>query len=141
MFSKASIVAIVVAGLLYFCLEGLWMGMVMAEHYAKAYEPFKAVMRAEADMNVWMWLVTTFLASAVLVWLARRSGQVTMKGTATIGAVMFGSFCFMMEFGMNQYFANYPFVPTSLITVAWEIVAGAITGAVAGMLYAKLDNA
>jgi hypothetical protein len=59
---------------------------------------------------------------------------------ATAGAILFGVQSFNMEFMMYMFFADYPLIPTSLISVAWESFAGAVTGGVMGMTYMKLNK-
>ncbi|MBC8124659.1 MAG: hypothetical protein H7X70_02895 [Candidatus Kapabacteria bacterium] len=139
MLNKATLAAIAVAAIVYWGLEGAWNMMIMADHFKTAYAPFQSMMRPEGSVNPAMWLVSTVLASSLLMWVARR-GTVTIQSAATVGAVLFGTITFMTEFAMNMYFKDYPFMPTSLISTAWEIAAGAMTGAVAGFVYTKLNK-
>ncbi|MBK6292291.1 MAG: hypothetical protein IPH85_06275 [Ignavibacteria bacterium] len=137
--NRASILSIIAGGLVYWVLEGTWMGLVMMEHYKAAMAPYSSVMNSMEDGNPAMWLITTMITAALMMWFTQR-GSVTVASTATVGAVMLGTFTFMMEFSMNMFFANYPFIPTSLYSVAWEIVAGGITGAAMGFIYGKLNK-
>jgi len=138
MLGKASLIAIVAGSAAYWLLEGLWMGVIMADHYKEAYAIFEPVMNTSQPSPM-IWLVSTTLWAVVLMFLGRR-GTVSMSSMATMGAVLFGVVTFNMEFMMNLWFANYPFMPTSLIGVVWETVAGGITGAVMGLTYTKLNG-
>jgi hypothetical protein len=137
--NRASILSVVVGGIVYWCLEGMWMGLIMMEHYKAAWAPYASVMNSIEDGNPAMWLITTMITAALMMWFTQR-GQVTVASAATVGAVMLGTFTFMMEYSMNMFFANYPFIPTSLYSVAWEFVAGGLTGAAMGFIYGKLNK-
>ncbi len=137
--NRATIISIITGGIVYWALEGLWMGFVMMDHYQAAWAPYASVMNSMADGNPAMWLITTMITAALLMWVTKR-GEVSVRSTATVGAIMLATFTFMMEFSMNMYFKDYPFIPTSLISVAWEFVAGGLTGAAMGFIYSKLNK-
>ena len=138
MLGRASLIAIVVGSAVYWLLEGLWMGLLMGDYYMNAFAIFEPVARTE-QLSPMMWLFSTTLIAALLMWIGQRSA-VSVAGMATTGAVLFGVTTFNMEFMMYMFFADYPLMPTSLISVVWESVAGAVTGGVMGMTYMKLNK-
>ena len=138
MLSRGGIVAIVVGSIVYWVLEGLMYGMVLADSMKSAMEAYSSVMNPPDDGNMFIWFVPTTLAALLLMWLGSRS-TVTIGGMATMGAVLYGAFCFMMEFSMSIGMVNYPFMSWSIMAIGWEIVAGGIVGAAMGFVYTKLN--
>lgn len=139
MLNRATLIAIVIGAVVYWALEGIWMGLVMADYYKAQYSAFESLTRPEADQNVALWLITTFLASSLLMWVARM-GTVSVANAAKVGLVIFATYSFMMEFGMYMWFKDVVLFPSIAISTVWEGVAGAITGACAGFVYTKLNK-
>ncbi len=139
MLSKGSLLGIIAGSITYWVLEGLWMGVVMAEHYRTAYAGFASVMRPEESMNPAIWFVNTTLFAIMIVWVLKR-GEVSVRSGATVGAVLGVLITASMEWMMNAYFMNYPLIPTSVYGVIWEAVSCGATGAVIGLVLTKMKD-
>ena len=139
MMSKGTVLAVIVGSITYWVLEGLWMGLLMGDHYAAAYAPYRAVMADPMQANPAIWFVGTTVVAAIITFIVRR-GDVSVRSGAICGAVFVAGMTFVMEWGMSNMFINYPFVPTSLISVAWEAVSGGATGAAIGAVMARFGR-
>jgi hypothetical protein len=140
MIGKASMISVVVGGIVYYLLEWVGWGMWLMGTFKDAMPGMAGLMRPEDTVNPAIWLIPCLIGAWLIVWIAGRSGAISLNNGAMTGAILFGLVALNVEINSYQTMMDYPFMQVSLLATGWEAVAGAVTGAVIGLVHSKMSK-